>query len=226
MESGAKKMRAIWKCVRDGYVKFVEKQGFPIIVTLCVAVITATALWTGKQETAYVSPTPPVTNDVSAVQLMQQSLREAVTPTPAPTEAPRLWQAPLAEIVVLREYTADSMLQSGMTGVWTIHDAIDLEADRGSKVFAMSDGTVVDSGENKLLGVWVQIDHGDGVEALYAGLALNNGYLAGDEVRAGAVIGYSGSGLLEESDMPPHLHLRVTRDGVTIDPATLWTAQS
>lgn len=219
-------MRAIWKRIRDGYVKFVEKQGFPIIVTLCVAVITATALWTEKQEAAYVSPTPPVTNDVSAVQLMQQSLREAVTPTPAPTEAPRVWQTPLAEMVVLREYTADSLSQSGVTGVWAIHDALDLQTERGSKVFAMSDGTVVDSGENKLLGVWVQIDHGDGVEALYAGLALNNGYLAGDEVRAGAVIGYSGNGLLEESDMPPHLHLRVTEDGVTIDPATLWEGHS
>ena len=138
-------MQAIWKHIRDGYVKFVEKQGFPIIVTLCVAVITATALWTKKHEAAYVSPTPPVVSDISAAQLMQQSLHEATTPAPAPTATPRIWQAPLAELVILREYNADTMIQSGMTGAWSIHDAIDIQADRGSKVFAMSDGIVIDS---------------------------------------------------------------------------------
>lgn len=219
-------MRAKWKRLVDGYVKFVEKQGFPIIVTVCVAVITATALWTRQNQEAYVSPTPPVSEDVSAAQLMQQTLQQAATPSPAPTEAPRLWQPPLAEYTILREYDSQAMVQSGVTGVWAIHDGLDLQSSRGAKVLAMADGVVLDGGSNQLQGVWLLIDHGDGVEALYTGMALNNDYRAGDQVRAGDVIGFVGAGPLDESDLGPHLHLRVTKDGHSIDPATLWEASS
>lgn len=218
-------MRSIWKRVRDGYVQFVEKQGFPIIVTVCVAVIAATALWSGRQDAPYVSPTPPPSGDVSAAQLLQQSLRDIVTPSPAPTAAPQLWRAPLDEISILRSHDASAMVQSGVTGLWAIHDAVDLQSSRGAKVYAMADGVVLDAGEDALQGVWILLSHADGVEALYAGLALNNDYRPGDQLRAGDVIGFVGSGPLEESDLPPHLHLRVTKDGQSTDPTALWEGQ-
>lgn len=209
--------------MKDGYVRFVEKQGFPVIVTVCVAVITATALWTGqRQEDKWVAPTPPPAQDISAAQLIQQSLRQT-TASPAPTDAPREWTSPLEQAEVLRTFSADGMVQSGMTGIWAIHDALDLAAARGSKVRAISSGTVTGHGQDELLGAWVQIDHGDGVEAHYAGMALGGAFLTGDEVRMGDVIGYVGTGPLDESDLLPHLHLRVTRDGTPIDPLSLWT---
>lgn len=218
-------MRAAFIRLRKAYLRFVERQGFPIIVTVCMAVIVATALWTGRQEAPYVSPTPPPSGDVSAAQLLQQSMREAVTPSPAPTATPLVWRAPLDESTVLRGYDASVMVQSGVTGLWAIHDAVDLQAARGAKVRAIADGTVLDAGKDTLQGVWLLLSHADGVEALYAGLALNNDYRPGDRVRAGDVIGYVGSGPLAESDLPPHLHLRVTRDGHSIDPASLWATQ-
>ncbi len=215
-------MRSIWKQVRDGYVQFVEKQGFPIIVTVCVAVIAVTALWSGRQDAPYVSPTPPPSGDVSAAQLLQQSMRDAVTPSPLPTAAPQLWHVPLDEISILRGYDASAMVQSGVTGLWAVHDAVDLQSSRGAKVYAMADGVVLAAGDDALQGVWLHLSHADGVETLYAGLALNNDYRHGDQVRAGDVIGYVGSGPLEESNLPPHLHLRVTKEGLSIDPASLW----
>ena len=218
-------MKAVFKGMKNGYVRFVEKQGFAIITVLCVAVITATALWTGKEE-VYVSPTPPVSSDVSAAQLIQESLREATTPTPSPTEAPRQWLCPLEEAVILQPYSTSSMVQSQVTGIWSVHDGIDLQASQGSKVRAMSDGIVLDAGEDQLRGVWLLIDHGDGIEALYAGLAMAAAYIAGDSVRSGDVIGFVGAGLLEESNLGPHLHLRVTLDGASIDPTLLWTSAS
>lgn len=226
MESGLSSMRAVFNRLRNGYVKFVEKQGFPIIVTLCIAVITATAVWTGRKTTAYVSPTPPVNHDVSAAQLIQQTLREAVTPTPVPTDAPRSWRAPMDEVTILRPYNAETMVHSGVTGIWSLHDAIDIKAARGAKVYAISDGTIVDSGRNEMSGEWLLVDHGDGIEALYAGMALNNDYVAGDKVRAGDTIGFSGSGPMDETDLEPHLHLRVTDQGAAVNPVTLWNGQS
>lgn len=209
--------------IKDGYVRFVEKQGFAIITVVCVAVITATAVWS-KQEEVYVSPTPPVSHDVSAAQLMQQSLREAATPSPVPTETPRPWTPPLDEITVLRPFDADSMVQSGVTGIWAIHDAVDLATQRGAKVYAIADGVVLSTGKDQLQGVWLLIDH-SGTEALYAGLALQADYLPGDKVFSGDMIGYTGSGPLDETDLGAHLHLRVTQAGKAVDPLTLWPAK-
>lgn len=215
-------MKDAFRQVKEGYIRFVEKQGFPIIVTLCVAVITATALWTSRQEEPYVSPTPPVVDNVSAAQLMQQSLKEVATPSPLPTEAPQSCCAPLDEITVVRPFGIETMVQSGITGLWSIHDAVDLKASQGAKIYAIADGVVTAAGKDHLLGVWMQIDHGSGVEALYAGMIMAGDYIPGDDVRAGDTIGFAGNGVLDETDLGPHLHLRVTQDGVALDPSTLW----
>ncbi len=213
------------KKLRNGYVQFIEKQGFPIVVTVCVAVITATAVWRTNQQEVYVSPTPPVMEDLSAAQLIQQSLRHVATPTPAPTTALPKWQPPLDQIEVLRSFSTEEMHQSKVTGIWTVHDALDLKADRGTKIRAIADGIVTDSGNDRLYGAWLKIDHGEGIEALYAGMSLPGAFLPGDDVRMGDLIGFSGNGMAEETDLEPHLHLRVTRDGMPLDPLSLWTLQ-
>lgn len=215
-------MKTTFQRFKERYVHFVEHQGFPIIVTLCVAVITATAVWTSQKIEPYVSPTPPVTDHVSAAQLMQQSLREAATATPAPTEEPQKWQAPLADITILRPFDAHTMVHSGVTGIWAIHDAVDLQCSPGDKVFAICDGVVASVGKDRMKGAWLMINHANNFEALYAGLAMTADYIVGDEVRIGATIGYAGDGPLDESDLAPHIHLRVTQDGQAIDPSTLW----
>lgn len=211
------------KRLKDAYVRFVEKQGFPIIVTVCVAVITATALWTGHEEEVWVAPTPPVSGDVSAAQLLQQSLRQASTATPAPTASTTQWMPPLDKIEILTAFSREHMVQSGITGIWAVHDAVDLAASKGSLVRSMADGTVTGHGKDALQGIWVKIEHPDGVSALYAGMALGGAFITGDEVRIGDIIGYAGSGLLAEGDMAPHLHLRTTQNGIPIDPISLWS---
>ena len=214
-------MKALFTKLKNGYVHFVEKQGFPIIVTLCVAVITVTALWTADQEEVYVSPTPPVIEHVSAAQLLQQSLRDAATPTPAPTTAPRRWCAPLDTTEVIRPFDIASMVQ-GESGIWAIHDAVDLTTESGAKVYAIADGEVIATGRDKLQGVWITIDHGNGYEARYVGMALLCDYIPGDEVRMGDTIGFAGNTLADERHLGPHLHLRVTKEGQAVDPCTLW----
>lgn len=219
-------MRAFFHRLTDGYIRFVEKQGFPIIVTLCVAVITATALWTSQREAPYVSPTPPVVDNISAAQLLQQSMKEAATPSPCPTTTPRIWCAPLNETIIITPFSNEAMVQSGISGIWSIHDAVDLKASLGEKVSAIADGVVTAAGKDQLLGVWMQIDHGSGVEALYAGMAIAGAYIPGDAVRAGDTIGFAGNALLDESDLGAHLHLRVAQNGATIDPTVLWEANN
>lgn len=222
-------MKHFFRHAAKRYSAFVEKQGFPIIVTICVGVITASALWAspGKQEMQS-SPlsNPPAPISQPASQLLQESIRNAASPTPAPTPAPKRWQSPLDSCSILRPFSAEKMVKSDVTGLWAVHDALDLQAERGALVRAMSDGTVTGAGNDRLLGVWLEIDHGGGIHALYAGMALPGTFIPGDQVSPGDTIGFVGDGMLEEADLGPHLHLRVTKDGRPTDPWTLYNGSA
>lgn len=167
------------------------------------------------------TPTPPVSDAASAAQLWQQSLQEVSTPTPVPTQQPLSWQSPLEKIVVLRDFDGSRMVQSSVTGIWQLHDAVDLAAETGAIVRSMADGTVLQTTDDGLLGASVRIAHSGGYEALYAGLALVSAIRAGDPVEAGQTIGFAGNSVLDESDMEPHLHLRITRNDKAVDPLLL-----
>lgn len=214
-------MKEVFRKISEHYIRFVEKQGFPIIVTVCVAVITATALFTRQNQTAYVSPTPPPAEHISAAQLLQQSLTSAATSTPSPTAAPVTWAAPMDSMELLRGFDSTTMVRMD-SSIWAIHDAIDLKADAGTPIYAIGDGEVIAAGNDALQGAWLTIGHADNVEATYAGMALVNDYLPGDTVRKGDTIGFCGSGPLDEASIGPHLHLRATMDGQAIDPCSLW----
>ena len=205
------------------YVHFTEKQGFPLIVTICVSVIVATALLRSDHSPDVVSPTPPVGSSVSAAQLLQQSLRDAATPSPEPTEAPRIWCSPIDSATVIRSFSSETFYKGSATALWQLHDAVDLASEPGAKVYAISNGRIIDCGQDEVLCTWITMDHGDGIIALYAGMSLCGPYLPGDEITAGTIIGYAGKGPIDEQNLPSHLHLRVTQQGQAIDPCSLWT---
>ena len=208
-------------CLWRGISSFAEKQGFPIIITVCVAIITASAVWASPAEDAYVSPTPPVNQAISAAQLLQESLRSVATTTPTPTPEPAKWQPPLEEMSILQPYNDSRLVQNDATGVWQTHAGLDLSAKQGTPVHAMADGVVLASGQDTLKGAWLRIDHGE-IDALYAGMIISGDYIAGDKVDMGDTLGYVGNGLMGESALAPHLHIETTRNGAMLDPSSLF----
>lgn len=203
------------------YVRFVEHHGFTIILTVCVGVIAGTALWTNQSESVPPVPTSPAMDAALAAQLYQESLQSVGTPTPAPTEAPMVWQSPLETLSVLQGFDNTRLRPSGTTGLWRLHDGADLACTTGEVISAMADGTVVSVSSSGLMGAAVTIDHGHSIVIEYAGMAMLTGLQAGDPVATGQTIGFGGNGVMDEADMAPHLHLRVTRDGQAIDPLSL-----
>lgn len=196
-----------------------EQWTFLLMALLCVSVIVGTALWTRQAEFARVTPTPPVSGDVSVAHLLQQSLSSAQTATPAPTTTPadRIIVSPCAAMTLLRPFDDTRMRQSAI-GLWALHDAADYACADGAKISAMADGTVVRCAESGMLGAFVEIDHG-GVLVCYANLSMLCDIRAGDPVRAGQALGFVGSSTMpEERDLPPHLHLRILAGGLAIDP--------
>lgn len=68
------------------------------------------------------------------------------------------------------------------------HPGIDVSASPGSPVKAVLDGKVLKVGEDKALGKYIQLDHGQGTFTLYAGLE-DIKLAGGQEVKAGELLG-------------------------------------
>ena len=97
------------------------------------------------------------------------------------------------------------------------HRGMDIAASAGTPIAAMYGGEVTEVGESASLGNYLRLDHGDGVEVLYAHCSQ---VLAaeGMTVRAGeqvALVGDTGDATGN------HLHLQVTCHGVVYDPSVM-----
>lgn len=99
------------------------------------------------------------------------------------------------------------------------HTGIDIAVPTDSYVRAAGGGEVVDATEDPTYGLFILIDHGDGLQSLYGHASM---LLAerGQIVRRGQVIALSGS---TGRSTAPHLHFEILRDGRPIDPFSLVT---
>lgn len=148
---------------------------------------------------------------------LQPALAWSVAATPtamltAPATAPAAWRNPL-----------DTMRVTGFFGVVRKmtpqgHRGIDLGARRGTPVHAAADG-IASVSEDARLGKAVHIDHGGGIESLYAHLDQVT-LTTGMAVTAGQAIGTVGDTGMATG---PHLHFQVSRNGRLQDPQQ-WLA--
>ena len=103
------------------------------------------------------------------------------------------------------------------------HTGIDYALYLGTPVLAAADGTVklaahLQSG----YGTHVVIDHGNGLETVYAHLSHISVSL-GAKVLTGQIIGQSGN---SGRSTGPHLHFEVRRDGKDIDPEEVFREET
>ena len=101
-----------------------------------------------------------------------------------------------------------------ITGVYKLHTGIDVGAPTGAKFIAVASGTVVKAEYNTGYGNMVIIDHGGGIQTLYAhgsGILVSSGQKvnAGDAVLKVGSTGYSTG---------PHAHFEVRLNGNTVNP--------
>jgi murein DD-endopeptidase MepM/ murein hydrolase activator NlpD len=96
------------------------------------------------------------------------------------------------------------------------HPGIDIAIPSGSYIRAAGSGTVLETGEDPVYGLFVRLEHSNGLETLYAHASAVVTE-AGRAVRAGEVIAFVGS---SGRSSAPHLHFEVRRDGVPVDPLT------
>ncbi|MCM2349829.1 MAG: M23 family metallopeptidase [Bacteriovoracaceae bacterium] len=103
---------------------------------------------------------------------------------------------------------------SPWAGKVKMHEGLDVGAPYGTPVHAPADGIVTFSGEKAGFGKFVQLNHGYGIETLYA----HNQSLrvkAGQKVKRGALLSAVGSTGYSSG---PHLHYEVRVNGIAVDP--------
>lgn len=101
------------------------------------------------------------------------------------------------------------------TGQNALHEGIDFLAEPGSPILAAAAGVVVAAERHPDYGLYVELDHGDGLTTRYAH-AQSLLVKPGDIVRRGqqiATVGMTGRAT------GPHLHFEVRKDGVAQNPA-------
>ena len=111
-----------------------------------------------------------------------------------------------------------------VTGEYKNHGGTDIGASYGSAIYAADSGTVVRSsdGWNGGWGNYVMIDHGNGMQTLYAHMS-SRAVSVGQTVSRGQTIGYVGSTGMSTG---PHLHFEMYINGSRVDPQTRYPGVS
>ena len=103
---------------------------------------------------------------------------------------------------------------SPTAGVRKMHEGLDVGASYGTPIYAPADGVVTYAGNKAGFGLFVQIDHGYGIETIYAHsqkILTKNGV----RVKRGDLLAQVGSSGYSTG---PHLHYEVRVNGIAVDP--------
>lgn len=114
---------------------------------------------------------------------------------------------------------AGAVTRAHLGGAGSDHPGIDIAVPTGSYVRAAGGGVVLEAAQDPLYGLFILIDHGNGVQSRYG----HASYLVSDRgwtVRRGEVIALSGS---TGRSTAPHLHFEILKNGRPIDPFSMVT---
>ncbi len=128
---------------------------------------------------------------------------------------------------VLTPHSTTVPVFSDTLGEWRMHTGIDISTEENAPVFAVTDGTVSAVKNDAMLGVTVEIDHGNGLFSVYQNLdaASVNGLKAGNAVSAGDKIGNVGDSSVSELAEESHLHFAMKQNGSFVDPLDFFSEE-
>ena len=149
-----------------------------------------------------------------------EATAEPATELPVSIPEPTVFTWPVKG-EILRDFSVETLSLDPTMGDWRTHAGLDVSANLGERVLCMTEGTVADVWEDEKLGTCIRVEHGGGLESVYANLSPQPTVKAGDPMGIGAILGAVGTTANAESGMAPHLHLEVFRDGEVIDPTEL-----
>lgn len=131
-------------------------------------------------------------------------------------------KAPLADMgEIVGAFSGGELIKSITTGSWQTHNGVDIAAEVGAEVYAISGGEIMEINNDSVWGVTVLLDHHNGFTTRYCGLSNGLEVQCGDIMVSGDLIGTVGNTADIESAVAPHLHMEVMHNGNYIDPLSV-----
>ena len=201
-------------------------RGYYIALALCLAAVGTIGYFALRERPVTVKQQEPApTLDIQPAPT-QPVVKPAPVVIPEPEPQPEINEpAELLPQVVspldgttVTVFSMTELLYDTTMADWRTHDGIDVQAEEGAAVKTAAGGTVQSVTDDELMGTTVVIDHEGGYSTRYSSVQKDVPVTAGQQVVAGEVIGRVGTTSAAESQMGPHLHFSVSRDGAVIDP--------
>lgn len=164
---------------------------------------------------------PAETPDFSGAATVPGNADEAIKDVTDELEALYYEQAVMMPVNgdIISDYSEGELVRTA-GGVWRTHDGVDIAAEEGTNVRAMTSGTVTDVYKDPLWGCCVVIDHGNTLSGCYYGLSEDLPVTVGQRVNAGDSVGTVGNTADIESDADSHLHFALKYENRWIDPVS------
>lgn len=200
-------------------------RGFYIALAFCLVAAGVIGYFTliqpNRETSEVVAPTPVIQQaNPAPVQEKAKPVQETAPVEPEPQPENLLPQviSPLDGTTVTVFSTTELLYDETMAD-WRTHDGLDIQADEGDSVKTAASGTVISVKNDEMMGTTVVIEHAGGYTTTYSSLQENPPVSEGQRVSAGDIIGVVGNTAAAESNMGPHLHFSVSKDGQVIDPS-------
>ncbi len=180
---------------------FFEKQGFFILLAVCIGVIVASGIWAMSIKEKSGDDLPTDASGMYAQRLEEAEKLRMICPVKGKT---------------LRAFSSMAWLPG--LAQWGAHEAMDIAAEIGVSAQAAKEGIVSAAFRDKLWGAVVEISHADGLVTRYCGLKWPLPVKTGESVAMKQAIGQVGIAEVEAVD-GPHLHFEALLNGVPLDAA-------
>ena len=161
---GWQKFKSGMKRAYQRYDRMMEKQGFYVVLAICVLVIGLSAFYTFRLRSEEEEPVLTSGEAKSADSSQAQTLSEAKelvtgseTVLAVPTEAPFSLSQPVSGFLD-RTFSDTEPQFFAQTNAWQVHAGIDLQAEYGTAVSACAGGKVERVWQDNELGLCVLID--------------------------------------------------------------------
>ena len=119
---------------------------------------------------------------------------------------------------VLRDYAMEELIFSETLDEWTVHQGMDIKAERTTVVKASEAGTVAAIKNDPRYGLTIIIEHENGFKTIYSNLLTTEFVVEDEKVEKGQSIGTVGNSAVFEIADEPHLHFEMLKDGEYVNP--------
>ena len=206
---------------QDAPVKAKKKSLYYIIIAACALVLAAAITFTVVMVTqdSSVSLEKPVDPDDGKVPETPDGDDDDDDDDDEPTSGEMVFSLPVENGTVA---TTFSFWYNQTLNRYNLHQGIDFQAEAGTNVTAAYDGTVSSITDTLLEGGCVIIDHGNGLQTVYASIDAAQ-LKVGESVSKGDVIGKVSAAadvMGNEYNEGSHLHFEVRENGKAVDPAS------